>query len=193
MRSVDVAPIYPVRELLVPIVNSFFFTYIFSNYFLIFYILYQGPIIKIAVGKLDFCDIFINNKNITELQLLAHRAEIENRAAATISIENKKELLNNPKNKKKKKLAGRENKGNFSSYRNKSFIPNASRQMRNTNTTTASSTTDTTTSTTNTTTTSNVKMSKKKNKKERKDVRFLEENDYCSDSEGVGRDMGLIC
>lgn len=79
-------------------------------------------------NKVDYFDGTVQ-ESLEQLQDLARRAEVESaelqqRDAARAEVAAAQQQ--GPKKEKKKKLKS-ENKGNFSSYRNKSFIPNASR------------------------------------------------------------------
>jgi hypothetical protein len=90
-------------------------------------------VIKVVASKVDHCDGAVQ-ENLQDLQDLARRAEAESEELqqqdAARAEENERLTQGGPKKEKKKKLKS-ENKGNFSSYRNKSFIPGASRVGNN--------------------------------------------------------------
>jgi hypothetical protein len=90
-------------------------------------------VIKVVASKVDHCDGAVQ-ENLQDLQDLARRAEAESEELqqqdAARAEESERLLQGGPKKEKKKKLKS-ENKGNFSSYRNKSFIPGASRVGNN--------------------------------------------------------------
>lgn len=83
-----------------------------------------------AASKVDFCNGAVQD-SLQSLQELAQRALLENTALqlqeaakAAAAAENAVQQGGSKKEKKKKFT---ENRGNYSSFRNKSFIPNASR------------------------------------------------------------------
>ena len=79
-----------------------------------------GPAVRIAAAKVDFVD-----GSLDAFQL-AERSRQEAAERLLLGDEEEEEEDDVRKKSKKKKLKS-ENRGNFSSFRNKSFIPNASR------------------------------------------------------------------
>jgi hypothetical protein len=95
-------------------------------------------VVKIAASKIDFSDGSAEGLSgyaqgqETDLQRLAARAqaEIEEiKRQDALKEEEKARKGAAPKKEKKKKLRVEQRKGNFSMYRNKSFIPGASKGM----------------------------------------------------------------
>jgi hypothetical protein len=82
-----------------------------------------GPTVRLVADKLDFFDATI------DAETLAARARLEAEESQRLrSLEAETEQPTNQGSKKKKKAKMKsENRGNFSSFRNKSFVPNASR------------------------------------------------------------------
>jgi hypothetical protein len=87
-----------------------------------------GPVIKVVSNKVDYFDGSVQ-ENLQDLQELARRAEVESEELQQRDAARAEEAAAQQQGttKSKKKKIRSENKGNFSSYRNKSFIPNASR------------------------------------------------------------------
>jgi Tat protein secretion system quality control protein TatD with DNase activity len=87
--------------------------------------LVTGPVTKINAAKTDFCDATLDAKE------LAERSKIENQdaflQAELENMEMEARLQSQGGRVKKVKKHKSENKGNFSSFRNKSFVPNASK------------------------------------------------------------------
>ena len=86
-----------------------------------------GPSIRITTAKIDFFDA-----SIVDTIELAERSRLEIEKLTLVDEDNEQNIFDIDqqvgKKKKQKKLKLKsENKGNFSSFRNKSFIPNASR------------------------------------------------------------------
>lgn len=82
-----------------------------------------GPVVKVQAAKVDQIrptDKILNAKALAERSLLETEQDQEG------ILDARSETVAGNKSKKTKKLKS-SNKGNFSSYRNKSFIPNASR------------------------------------------------------------------
>ena len=82
-----------------------------------------GPVVKVQAAKVDQirpADKILNTKALAERSLLEAEQDQEG------ILDARSEAVAGNKTKKAKKLKSA-NKGNFSSYRNKSFIPNASR------------------------------------------------------------------
>ncbi len=87
--------------------------------------LVTGPVTKINAAKTDFCDGTLDAKE------LAERSKIENedalRQEELEDMETEARLQSQGGRVKKSKKHKSENRGNFSSFRNKSFVPNASK------------------------------------------------------------------
>lgn len=77
-----------------------------------------------------FCfliDVVDERQHIPPTQELAERAQLENEGLNLQDAHDQENAQGGGSKKDKKKKLKSENKGNFSSYRNKSFIPGASR------------------------------------------------------------------
>ena len=94
---------------------------------------FVGPVMKVNASKVDYCDGPVQET----IQELALRARLETEAllvqdAAQAVVDAERAALaqaqaqEGAKRDKKKKLKS-DHRGNYSSFRNKSFIPNASR------------------------------------------------------------------
>ena len=86
----------------------------------------EGPIVKLTAHRVDFVD------TSADAATLAARAAMEteeNQRQRELDEEAEREAAKSGRKQKagKGKLKRGDNKGNFSSYRNKSFVPNASR------------------------------------------------------------------
>jgi len=87
----------------------------------------KGPTAKVTTSKLDYFDIALTkDTNALAARALVEADELNRIAALDEQMDNEKSGKNKIK-KKKKLLFHGDNKGNFSSFRNKSFIKNASR------------------------------------------------------------------
>lgn len=88
----------------------------------------SGPVTKINASKVDYTDDSLN------AQELAERSKIENedalRQQEIEDLELEKKMQDAAARVKKVKKHKSDNKGNFSSFRNKSFLPNASRSKK---------------------------------------------------------------
>ena len=93
--------------------------------------LVTGPVAKINATKTDYSDGNLDAKE------LAERAKIEiedaQRQAEMEDMELEARMQNQQGRVKKAKKHKSENRGNFSNFRNKSFIPNASKVNKDTN------------------------------------------------------------
>ena len=87
----------------------------------------KGPTAKVTSSKLDFFDIALTkDTNLLAARALIEADELKRLAALDEEMDNDKHGKSKIK-KKKKLLFHGDNKGNFSSFRNKSFIKGASR------------------------------------------------------------------
>lgn len=87
-----------------------------------------------AASKVDFCDGAVQeNMNLQSLQDLAQRAQLENAELqlqdAAKAAEEAERLSGAPKKEKKKKYKS-DNRGNYSMFRDKSFIRGASKTSK---------------------------------------------------------------
>ena len=87
----------------------------------------KGPTAKVTASKLDFFDISLTkDTNLLAARALIEADELNRIAALDEQMENDKHGKSKIK-KKKKLLFHGDNKGNFSNFRNKSFVKGASR------------------------------------------------------------------
>lgn len=87
-----------------------------------------GPLYRIITSKVDYIDLTARTQELAQRsaeEMTTIFSEME--LSAQEEKERSMQLKQQKKSTKKKKLKS-ENKGNFSDYRNKSFIPNASRK-----------------------------------------------------------------
>jgi Tat protein secretion system quality control protein TatD with DNase activity len=90
----------------------------------------EGPTVRIMVDKLDVVDSSL----LSDVAMLTARSKEEAAAAAELRQQQEEEDLVNSSNMRQKKSKGKkqkmkaaDNSGNFSSFRNKSFVKNASK------------------------------------------------------------------
>lgn len=86
----------------------------------------SGPVIRLTASKLDQLFLETNTMDVSQLSAVLSRTEVDD-------AESQHEHKSKSKKKKKKPKQRSDNKGNFSSYRNKSFVPNASRKKKRSN------------------------------------------------------------
>ena len=89
-----------------------------------------GPIGRIITSKIDYFD------GISDTNILLARSKLENENEELINEFNSHLLLNKDnenekrkKDKKKQKISRLDNRGNFSEFRNKNFVPNTIRNL----------------------------------------------------------------
>lgn len=83
----------------------------------------QGPVAKVITGKVDFFDDTMDTEELlARCRIEADEANLEEDSMLYGDDESGKK-----KTKKKNKIKALKNKGNFSTFRNKTFIPNYSR------------------------------------------------------------------
>lgn len=90
-----------------------------------------GPVLWITTAKVDYIDHTISTSALAVQSIKELNTRTDNGEEDALGNEaySKKLEQKQMKKEKKKKKEKSENKGNFSSYRNKSFVPNASRSQ----------------------------------------------------------------
>lgn len=89
-----------------------------------------GPIHRVNTAKIDIKYNVDTDEQLNELATLAKSEAEMSRLKLDYALEHSGEGETDKKSKKKGKVVKERGAGNFSSYRNKSFIPNASRRQK---------------------------------------------------------------
>jgi Tat protein secretion system quality control protein TatD with DNase activity len=90
----------------------------------------SGPVLRLTASKLDQLFLETDAMDTSQLSAILSRLEDQQQLAEGDDAEGQHGHKSKSKKKKKKPKQRSENKGNFSSYRNKSFVPNASRKKK---------------------------------------------------------------
>jgi Tat protein secretion system quality control protein TatD with DNase activity len=86
-----------------------------------------GPVAKVNANKIDFIDESLDTQELVERSKLENQTKLQQLEVNEEEEEMRQQLAAIQDKSKKVKKHKSENRGNFSNFRNKSFIPNASK------------------------------------------------------------------